>query len=315
MEFNIEVIKESYSFLKVDYRFDEGEKFFVYGYHQDKDEWNIDSGDLLIILDEKKQLKKLVRDFAVKDNHDWFCERCLSKKDIERLTAKNRYYGWFAWKSLPPELITKLQNKILVRLPGFSWRNVKKLCNPSVCFVCFNVCTNCMSDDEYDEEFSDVINLLDLWEHELATEAILEGNEKVLESYIAHKIEIVETGMKLIDTQVTVKDGVIDILAEDKNGTTCIIELKVRTNDKNLIWQSAYYQSEIAEDVRVITIAPSYDEVISKALQNVKNIEMKVFNLDEKGLLQIEDFESIPTLKLSDDRTNLLDNGEHEKAV
>lgn len=172
-----------------------------------------------------------------------------------------------------------------------------------------------MSSDEYKKIFSNIIKQLDLWEHELATEAILKGNEKMLEGYIAHNIEIVEADMKLMDTQVKVKDGAIDILAEDKNGTTCIIELKVRANDKNLVWQSAYYQSQIGEDVRVITIAPSYDEVISKELLNVKNIEMKIYGLNNRGLLQIESFQPNPPLKLSEDKTSLLADEEKDKAV
>jgi hypothetical protein len=68
----------------------------------------------------------------------------------------------------------------------------------------------------------------------------------------------------------------------------------VRINNKNLIWQSTYYRSEIEEDVRVITITPSYDEVISKALLNVRNIEMKIYGLNNKGLLHIESYKPNP---------------------
>ncbi|MBH9968155.1 DUF91 domain-containing protein [Bacillus enclensis] len=172
-----------------------------------------------------------------------------------------------------------------------------------------------MNSNEYEEKFSHLIKQLERWELELATEAILKGNEKLLEGYIAHNINIVEEDMKLIDTQVKVKDGVIDILAKDKNGKSCIIELKVRANDKSIVWQSAYYQSQIGEDVRVITIAPSYDEVISKALLNVRNIEMKTYDLNDKGLLQIKHFIPHPTLQLSDDKTSLLAHVEQDKAI
>lgn len=316
MEFNLEIIKQSYSVFKVDYRQGEGEKYFVYGYQHDEDEWDFDHGDLLMVLDEKEQVNELKRNFTVFYKTQWLCKNCFKHKKVENLKAEGiKHRGWRAWNGLPNDLMKKLQNKILVGIPELSWKNVQRLGNHPKCFVDFNICSSCMSEDEYNETFSDIINQLEFWEHELATEAILKGNEKLLESYIAHNIEIVEKGMKLIGTQVKVKDGIIDILAKDKNGIDCIIELKIRTNDKNLIWQSAYYQSEIEEEVRVITLAPSYDEVISKALQNVRNVEMKIFNLDDKRLLQVESFDPNPTLILPEDKKSLLANEEQDKAI
>jgi hypothetical protein len=316
MEFNFEIIKQTYSVLIVDYREDEGKKYFVYGYKHDEEEWDFDNGDLLIVLDEKEQINELKRNFTVFYKTQCLCKICFKHKKIENLKAKGReHWGWEAWDGLPNNLMKNLQNKILVGITELSWKNVYRIGDHSDCFVDFNVCTSCISNDEYEKSFSNIIHHLELWQHELATEAILKGNEKVLEGYIAHNIEIVETDMKLIDTQVKVKDGVIDILAKDKNGTSCIIELKVRSNDKNLIWQSAYYQSEMEEDVRVITIAPSYDEVISKALLNIRNIEMKIFNLNDKGLLQIESFEPNPTVKLYDYKTSLLSIDDQDKAI
>lgn len=44
--------------------------------------------------------------------------------------------------------------------------------------------------------------------------------------------------MNFIDRQYKVENGIIDIIAKDKNGTKCIIELKVVEDDKSLVWQS-----------------------------------------------------------------------------
>jgi Endonuclease NucS len=316
MEFSVEVIKKNYSVLIVDYRVNEGEKYFVYGFKEDDKEWNLHKGDLLIVVDEKEQINDLKRNFTVFHKDQSLCKTCFKHKKIENLKAEGiKHWGWKAWDGLPNSLMKSLQNKILVGIPELSWSNVQRLDDNSDCFVDFNICTCCIGRDDYNKEFLNIINQLNSWEHELATEAILNGNEKVLESYIAHNVEIVEADMKLIDTQVKVKDGVIDILAEDKYGTTCIIELKIKANDKNLIWQSAYYQSEIEEDVRVITIAPCYDEIIRKALLNVKNIEMKVFNLNDKGLLQIENVETDLAGRQYEDKTSFLAIDEQDKAI
>ncbi|MCA1028614.1 hypothetical protein LCM23_21325 [Cytobacillus kochii] len=71
MEFYFEIIKQSYSVLKVDYRQDEGEKYFVYGYQRDEEEWDFDNGDLLMVLDEKKQIEELKRNFTVFYKNQW----------------------------------------------------------------------------------------------------------------------------------------------------------------------------------------------------------------------------------------------------
>ncbi|QED47003.1 hypothetical protein [Cytobacillus dafuensis] len=65
MEFNFEIIKQSYNVLKVDYRQDEGKRYFVYGYRNDEAEWDFDYGDLLMVLDEKEQINVLKRNFTV----------------------------------------------------------------------------------------------------------------------------------------------------------------------------------------------------------------------------------------------------------
>lgn len=61
----------------------------------------------------------------------------------------------------------KLQNKILVGIIDLSWKNVKNLeGNSSSCFIDFNICNSCMSADEFDKWYSNIINKLELWEHE-----------------------------------------------------------------------------------------------------------------------------------------------------
>ncbi|MGR5983412.1 endonuclease NucS domain-containing protein [Bacillus cereus] len=83
-------------------------------------------------------------------------------------------------------------------------------------------------------------------------------------------IEIIEEDMEFIERQFKIENGVIDILAKDRNGTLCIIELKVNELDKHLVWQSAYYPTCFQEKTRIITIAPKYNQ---KNLQCPKKCE------------------------------------------
>ncbi|MFK4480918.1 endonuclease NucS domain-containing protein [Bacillus sp. RC206] len=98
--------------------------------------------------------------------------------------------------------------------------------------------------------------------------------------------------MSFIERQYRVENGIIDIIAKDKNGTKCIIELKMVEDDKSLVWQSAYYPSCFNEDVRMITIAPNYSNRIYNALKNINNVEMKVFDKNSNGKFDIKDFDS-----------------------
>ena len=120
-------------------------------------------------------------------------------------------------------------------------------------------------------------------------------DEKQLENMIVSKLSIVEDGLILIDRQLPIKDGVIDILGKDKNGVICIIELKTRKNDQKLVFQSAYYPTQFKEKVRMITIAPDYSRKIYLSLNNLKNIERKAFKI----MKPVED-RTVPNLHIYD---------------
>ncbi|TKI10399.1 DUF91 domain-containing protein, partial [Bacillus cereus] len=77
-----------------------------------------------------------------------------------------------------------------------------------------------------------------IWE-ELITEEIMNGPESLLEDILCDHIFVIEEGMSFIERQYRVENGIIDIIAKDKNGTKCIIELKTVEDDKSLVWQSA----------------------------------------------------------------------------
>ncbi|MEM4994975.1 endonuclease NucS domain-containing protein [Priestia sp. SB1] len=114
-------------------------------------------------------------------------------------------------------------------------------------------------------------------------------NEKHLEEMIIKEIHLVEEGMTYVANQLEVKDGIIDILARDKTGRLCIIEVKVVDDCKDLIFQSAYYPTQILGDPRMITITPAYRDKIKLALESLKYVEMKTYRI-ENGKLNIADF-------------------------
>ena len=115
--------------------------------------------------------------------------------------------------------------------------------------------------------------------------------EEEFEKYIYRNLDKIEDGLRPIQRQYEVEDGIIDILAKDKNNKLTIIELKIRS-DKHLIWQVMYYPDALKDkmkikDVRIITVCPFYPKYILAPLKKIGNVDMIVYSpFIERGLLK-----------------------------
>lgn len=117
------------------------------------------------------------------------------------------------------------------------------------------------------------------------------SHEKELEEYLINNMELIEEGMTLVKNQYRVPNGVIDILAKDKEDRLCIIELKLKEDCRELIYQCVYYRTQFDKPVRVIAICPEYSARIHDCLINL-NVEMKLLKNDNQGNLIIKDYYS-----------------------
>lgn len=106
--------------------------------------------------------------------------------------------------------------------------------------------------------------------------------EKDLELLLIQDLNIIENGMTLIKNQYEVRNGFIDILARDCHGKLCIIELKISKTDTKIIEQSVYYPTQFEEEVRMITIAPSYGKKITQSLKSLGYVEMKTYTYENE---------------------------------
>lgn len=109
-------------------------------------------------------------------------------------------------------------------------------------------------------------------------------SEYDLENFLIRNIESIEEGLTYIKRQVDLKNGRIDILAKDNKGNYVIIELKIKSNDKRIIWQSIHYKAELEamlnkNNIRVITLAPDYDESILFDLKKLGFVDIYKFKL------------------------------------
>ncbi|MCU5742892.1 endonuclease NucS [Bacillus cereus] len=292
---DLDRLLEGYGCVKVEYRAFEDKRYYIYAFNNSLEEWDFDNGELIGIVTNKDIVNYLKKIILTIESGDFFCKECFRKKDISNLSKdkKTRYWCFQIWNGTPYTVKQRMQNEILLTIPAMDWSMVKEATDSKDPFIFYGICSdNCMTEDEFNhgEKIQNIRSQIQsIWQI-CITDAIMEGTEDLLEAILCEYIGSIEDNMKLISNQYKVGNGIIDILAQDKNGVKCIIELKVTEDDKNLIWQSAYYPSCFDEEVRMITIAPNYSSRIYNALRNVKNVEMKVFGKNEDGIFEIKDF-------------------------
>lgn len=108
--------------------------------------------------------------------------------------------------------------------------------------------------------------------------------EEDLEDYLVENLDIIEEGLVYLDRQVDIPGARIDILAKDKNGTICILELKIK-EDKSIVWQVLYYPGEIKrkyweDHVRIMTVAPNYSPYLLKVLKAIEGVELYEYDIN-----------------------------------
>lgn len=153
----------------------------------------------------------------------------------------------------------------------------------------FNFEVKRIVDVDYSEEYMSDLPLEDELERYyraaiFKTDNLDNISESDLEDYLYKDLNKIEKGLIGISRQYKVQDGIIDILAKDKDENLVIIELKI-ANDKNLIWQSVYYPLILRtqykdKKIRVITICPEYPDYIKIPLIKVSNAEMFKYRLN-----------------------------------
>lgn len=116
--------------------------------------------------------------------------------------------------------------------------------------------------------------------------------EKDLENYLRNKLNLLENGLSLIQTQYSIDyEGnrwYIDILAKDGSGNLVVIELKAGTAKADVCAQISTYIAVIKKThpdakekkVRGIIIADDFDIGLKLAISNIPDALLKKYNID-----------------------------------
>jgi hypothetical protein len=91
--------------------------------------------------------------------------------------------------------------------------------------------------------------------------------EKELENYIC-KYNLDD--IRIINRQMKIPSGIIDLLGVDENNKKVLLELKITSRPVGLLWQLNSYTEDIKniykEDIRTVVVAPKLDENIFKQI-------------------------------------------------
>ena len=112
--------------------------------------------------------------------------------------------------------------------------------------------------------------------------------EEDLENFLIDNLNKIEDGLKFVDRQHQIDNGVIDILARDRDDKLCIIELKVVSDCKDLVFQCVYYPTQFSEPTRMITVCPNYQNKIRESLDSLKYVEMYKYKVKNNDLNTIK---------------------------
>ncbi len=107
----------------------------------------------------------------------------------------------------------------------------------------------------------------------------LVGTEKELNDQLMGDLNVLEKGLKPMKQESELRKGLIDIMAEDKDGNLVVIELKRRQADYNAVMQLVRYVNEVKKiknrKVRGLLVAP---EIGRPALELLKHNGLEYFS-------------------------------------
>lgn len=102
-------------------------------------------------------------------------------------------------------------------------------------------------------------------------------SEEAVEQFLMRNLNLLQEGLKIVDNQVILAEGRIDLLARTAQGQDVIIEVKVE-KDTDLIWQRMYYEAEWmkthAQPLMVVVSTLKLDPSIKEMLKRVGRTEI-----------------------------------------
>ena len=113
-----------------------------------------------------------------------------------------------------------------------------------------------------------------------STEEVAQTLEKDIEDHLAYSPDIVGKGLKLIDRQVSVPSGRIDLLLEDDKGNATVVEVKLGRIGRDAVRQIQGYIHDLRQQNKKVSgvivcagVLPAYEHELRKQ----KNVRVMIY--------------------------------------
>lgn len=108
--------------------------------------------------------------------------------------------------------------------------------------------------------------------------------ERHLEELIVQQLEEIESGLKLVEKQLSTAVGRLDLLCQDREKRYVVVELKRAQGTDQVVGQILRYMGWVLENyrtdkVRGIIVVGKKDRALSYAVKAVPNVQVKEFHL------------------------------------
>lgn len=107
--------------------------------------------------------------------------------------------------------------------------------------------------------------------------------ERDIEDHLIHNLESIEKGLKYVARQVSTEVGRIDILAEDKQGSRVVIEVKVGEAKDSAVGQIArylgWYAKSDGKPSRGMLVAAEFPQGVRYAASAIPNLTLHAYKI------------------------------------
>lgn len=107
--------------------------------------------------------------------------------------------------------------------------------------------------------------------------------ERDIEDHLIHNLESIEKGLKYVSRQVSTEVGRIDILAEDKEGSRVVIEVKVGEAKDSAVGQIArylgWYAKSDGKSPRGMLVAAEFPQGVRYAANAIPNLTLHAYKI------------------------------------
>lgn len=90
---DFDLFTEKYGCIKVDFKQQEGARYYLYAFRNDLAEWDFDKGELVLITHDENKVKEISLKILTIHVGEFFCKECFRKKTSKNYLIKIQVIG------------------------------------------------------------------------------------------------------------------------------------------------------------------------------------------------------------------------------